>query len=211
MNKKVMKSVKKFKGIVEEELVKVFSYAEEEVKEAIMTSYRTELVVNDRNSKTNPQLEVYVEEMLNRLDEFEYVKEGEEEKITFVVPDMENFDFSGSKMRVIEQILEGTVGVYVEVNAEDYEKMFGKRVLAREPLDASVSRKEIIYLMRYNSIVRTAERNTFGRRGYLVRYPFSNTPSIRIFDSAEKLVDDKMGDWIEEALKSATKQQRMAA
>jgi len=211
MNKQVMKAVKKFQKLVEKEIVKVFSSAEDEVKEAIMTSYRTELVVSDRNSKTNPQLEMYIEEMLSRLDEFEYVQEGEEGKIMFVVPDMENFDFSGPKMRVIEQILEGTVGVYVEVNAEDYEKMFGKRILAREPLDASVSRKEIIYLMRYNSIVRNAERNAFGRRGYLIRYPFSNTPPIRIFDSADKFVDENIDDWIEEALKSATKLQRMAA
>ena len=211
MNKQVMKTVKKFQKLAEKEIVKVFSSAEEEVKETIMVSYSTELVVNDRNSKTNPQLEMYVEEMLSRLDEFEYVREGDEGKVMFVVPDMENFDFSGPKMRVIEQILEGTVGVYVEVNVEDYERMFGKRILAREPLDASVPRKEIIYLMRYNSVVRNAERNTFGRRGYLVRYPFSNTPPIRIFDSAEKLVDDKIDGWIKEALKSATKQQRMAA
>ena len=211
MNKKVMKMVKKFQGLVEKELVKVFSSAEEEVKEAIMTSYRTELVVSDRNSKTNPQLEIYIEEMLNRLDEFEYVQETEEGKIAFVVPDMDNFDFSGPKMRVIEQILEGTVGVYVEVSAEDYEKMFDKRVLARDPIDASVPRKEIIYLMRYNSVLRNAEINTFGRRGYLVKYPFSNTPPIRIFDEADKFVDENIDDWIEAALKSATKLQRMAA
>ena len=211
MNKKVMKMVKKFQGLVEKELVKVFNSAEEEVKEVIMTSYRTELVVSDRNSKTNPQLEIYIEEMLNRLDEFEYVQENEEGKITFVVPDMDNFDFTGSKMRVIEQILEGTVGVYVEVSAEDYEKMFDKRILARDPIDASVPRKEIIYLMRYNSVLRNAERNTFGRRGYLVKYPFSNTPPIRIFDEADKFVDENIDDWIEAALKSATKLQRMAA
>lgn len=211
MNKAVTKLIRSMQGFLNEGLTKVFSSAEEEVKEAIMTSYSTELVVNDRNSKTNPQLETYVEEMLSRLDEFEYVKEGEGGELVFVVPDMENFDFSGSKMRVIEQILEGTVGIYVEVNAEDYERMFGKRILARDPLDASVPRKEIIYLMRYNSVVRNAEINAFGRRGYLIRYPFSNTPPIRIFDSAEKLVDDKMDGWIKEALKGATKLQRMAA
>ncbi len=211
MNKKVMKMVKKFQGLVEEELEKVFTTAEEEVKEVIMVSYTTELIVNDRNSKTNPQLDIYITEMTNRLDEFEYVQETEEGKTAFVVPDMENFDFSGPKMRVIEQILEGTVGIYVEVTAEDYEKMFGKRVFAREPMDTSVSKKEMIYLMRYNSVVRTAERNTFGKRGYLVRYPFSNTPPIRIFDEAEKLAGEKIDGWIKESIKNAITKQRKVA
>lgn len=211
MNKTITKIAKTFQKILNEELLKVFESASEEIMEVIMVSYRTELVVNDRNSKTNPQLEIYIEEITNRLNEFEYIQEGEEGKIAFVVPDMEKFDFSGSKMRVIEQILEGTAGIYVEVSADDYERMFGKRIIAKEPLDTSVTKKEMIYLMRYNSVVRNAERNTFGRKKRLVRYPFSNTPPIRIFDEAEKLAGEKMDTWIKEAIGNAIKKQRMAA
>jgi hypothetical protein len=149
--------------------------------------------------------------MLDRLDKFEYIQEGVEGKVAFIVPDMENFDFSGSKMRVIEQILEGTAGVYVEVSAADYEKMFGKRVFSREPIDAGISKQEMIYLMRYNNVIRNAEAKTFGRPGYLVRYPFSNTPPISIFDEAEKLVGEKMDMWIKKAIGNAIKRQRWAA
>ena len=211
MNKKITKIAKTFQKILNEELVKVFEYAIEEIKEVIMVSYRLELVVNDRNSKTNPQLEIYIDEMINRLDEFEYIQEDAEGKIAFLIPDVENFDFSGPRMRVIEQVLEGTAGIYVEVTVEDYERMFGKRILAREPMDASVSKKEMIYLMRYNSVVRNAERNTFGRKKRLVRYPFSNTPPINIVDDVERLAGEKMDTWIKEAINNAIKKQRMAA
>lgn len=211
MKKAVTKIIKNFREFLDEELKKVFEFAAEEIKEVIMVSYRTELVVHDRKSKANPQLEVYIDEMINRLDEFEYVQEDPEGKIAFVVPDIDNFDFSGSKMRIIEQILEGTAGVYVEVSAEDYERMFGKRVLARDPIDATVPKKEILYLMRYNSIIRNAERTTFGRRGYLVRYPFSNTPPIPLFDAAEKVAGEKMDRWVKDAISNAIKRQRRAA
>ena len=121
---------------------------------------------------------------------------------------MENFDFGG-RLKVMEYVMEGTAGVYVEVNAEDYEKMFGKKILSREPLDTSVPKRDLIYLMRYNPAVRNAELATFGRRNYLVRYPFSNTPPILILDKAEKFIDENMDKWIKESVNKATKKFKM--
>ena len=211
MSKELMKTAKNFKKNLAEEIKKALKPAVEEIKAVIMSTYTTELIVSDHNSKTNPQLDVYVTEMIDRLDKFEYIKEDSEGKIAFIIPDMNNFDFSGSKMRVIEQILEGTAGVYVEVSAADYEKMFGKRVFSREPIDAGISKQEMIYLMRYNNVIRNAEAKTFGKPGYLVRYPFSNTPPISIFDDAEKLAGEKIDGWINKAVKIAIKKQRWAA
>ena len=194
----------KFEDILTKELKIKFDEVSDEVKNIIMTSYDSELIVIDRKSKTNPLLPVYRDLFEERLNEFDYIQE-KNDIVTFAIPDMKTFDFSGHKMRVIEQILEGTAGIYVEVSAEDYEKMFGKRVLPREPLDASVPRKELIYLMRYDNRVRVAERNAFNRNGYLVRYPFSNAAPISVLDAEDMYVKNNMDKWVEQTIKIATK------
>ena len=200
----VVKTIKLYDSMVKEELYKEFEQGVEEVKDVIMITYDTELVVRNRKSKTNPLLPKYRDEFIQRLNSFEYIEEVKG-GYRFVVPDMDTFDFSGSKMRVIEQILEGTAGVYVEVSLDDYEKMFGKKIISREPLDTSVPKKEIIYLMRYDANVRSAELRVFGRRNYLTRYPFSNTPPIRILDEGIGWVKDNFDRWVKTATKTAIK------
>lgn len=202
--KQVMNEVKKFDKIIKENVYTQLNEGSEEVKSAIMTAYDSELVVRNRKSKTNPLLPMYRDEFTERLDEFEYIKTDSNGEITFTTPDMYNFDFSG-KLRVIEQVLEGTSGTYVEVSAEDYEKMFGKKVVSSDPFDASVPKKEMIYLMRYNARIRTAELRAFGRRGRLTRYPFSNTPPIRILEEGEQWTQDNLNRWVKEATRKATK------
>lgn len=198
------KLTNKMSTLVERELITKFDDSKSEIVDAVMMAYDTELVVLDRNSKTNPQEAKYRDEFEKRLSEFEYI-DKQQTKIVLTVPDMDNFDFSGNSMRVLEQILEGTAGIYVEVSAEDYERMFGKQVLTREPLDTSVPKKELIYLMRYSNRVRVAERNTFGRVGYLTRYPFSNVPPIAILEEADKVINENLEKWIDEAVGVATR------
>ena len=195
------KEIKTFEKLLKKELYEKFIGAKEGIIDAVMREYDSSLTISDRNSKSNP--EFYRDEFEERLENFGYIEESGD-TIKFTVPTMENFDFSG-RLKVVEQIMEGTVGVYVEVNAEDYEKMFGKKVLSRETLDTSVSKKDLIYLMRYNSKVRNAELTTFGRRNYLVKYPFSNTPPIKILDEAESFIDENMDKWVKEAVNKATK------
>ncbi len=202
--KQIINEIERFDKIIKEDVYMQLEQGSEEVKDAIMTAYDSELVVRNRKSKTNPLLPVYRDEFVERLDEFEYIKKGLTGDIIFVTPDMDNFDFSG-QLRVIEQVLEGTIGIYVEVSAEDYEKMFGKKVVSGDPFDASVSKKEMIYLMRYNARIRAAEIRAFGRRGYLERYPFSNTPPIRILEEGEKVSNNNLDRWVREATRNATK------
>jgi hypothetical protein len=173
----------------------------------IMDEYDARLVVSDPDSKTNPQAPKYRDEFEQRLIDFDFIKETRG-KISFRLPDMETFDFSGNTMKVIEQILEGTAGIYVEVSEEDYEKMFGKRIISRNPLDTSVPKKERIYLMRYDNVLRTAERRTFGQNNYLVKYPFSNTPPIPVLDAADLYVKNNMNKWMDEAVDNAVKKAR---
>ena len=199
------KEIKTLEKLLKKELHKKFIEAKEGIIDAVMREYDSSLTISDRNSKSNP--EFYRDEFEERLENFGYIEESGD-TIKFTVPTMENFDFSG-RLKVIEQIMEGSAGKYVEVNTEDYEKMFGKKVLSRETLDTSVSKKDLIYLMRYSPIVRNAELATFGRRNYLVRYPFSNTPPILILDEAEKFVDENMNKWVKEAINKATKKFKM--
>jgi hypothetical protein len=198
------KAVNKVKSGVKNEILSKLSEVKEEVIRILMETYDVMLVVTDRKSKTNPQDPKYRDEFEKRLWDFEYIND-KGDKVGFKLPDMETFDFSGNVMHVIEQILEGTAGIYVEVNAEDYEAMFGKRIISREPLDTSVPKKELIYLMRYNNVVRAAEKRVFGRNNYLVRYPFSNTPPIPLLDAADQFVKGNMDRWMDEAVDNAVK------
>jgi len=201
--KAVKKAVKTLQQILDEELEKTLELASERVKSIIMDAYdsRTSMAVIDRRSKTNPQDPKYRDKFMEALNSFEFFQK-QDSKVAFVIPDMENFDFSNSKLMVIQQIMEGTAGIYVEVSAEDFEKMFGKRSISKEPFDTSVPKRDLIYLMRYNNIVRTAERRVFGQ-GYLVRYPFSNTPPMRIFDDAEKFANEELDKMLKEAINTS--------
>lgn len=198
------KVVKKTEKIMKDGIISKLTEIQGDIIEILMGSYDLELTVIDRESKTNPQEPKYRDEFEKRLIEFEYIKDAGD-KVEFKLPSMETFDFSGNSMKIIEQILEGTVGIYVEVSAEDYESMFGKRIISRDPLDTSVPKKELIYLMRYDGVVRTAERRTFGRNNYLVRYPFSNTPPVPVLDAADMFVRDNMDKWINEAVDNSVK------
>ncbi len=199
------KEIKTLEKLLRDELYEKFTIAKEGIIDVVMREYDSSLTINDRNSKSNP--EFYRDDFIERLENFNYIEESGD-TIKFTVPTMNNFDFSG-RLKVIEQIMEGTVGIYVEVNTEDYEKMFGKKILSREPLDTSVPKRDLIYLMRYNSKVRNTELAAFDRRNYLVRYPFSNTPPILILDKAEKFIDENMNKWVKEAANKATKKFKM--
>lgn len=198
------KAIKRTEKTMRAGIISKLTEVKENIVAILMDSYDIELVVMDRNSKTNPQDPKYRDEFEKRLLEFEYIKDSAG-KVNFVLPSMETFDFSGNTMKVIEQILEGTAGIYVEVSAEDYEKMFGKRIISRDPLDTSVSKKELIYLMRYDSVVRAAEIRAFGRNNYLVKYPFSNTPPITVLDAADRFVSNNMDKWVNEAVEDSVK------
>jgi hypothetical protein len=180
--------------LVKERLSKKFDVVVEEIKEVIIAAYDDQLVdvVVDRKSKTNPNL--YREEFIERVNEFEYV-EKLGESLSIKVPDMETFDFSG-RLKVIKTITEGMAGIYVEVNEEDYKAVFGKRPLNQDQLDEYV-------LVRYTSKIRKAEMD-LGKK--FVRCPFSNTPPSRIFEEGERFVDENMSRWIEEALEEAQKE-----
>ncbi len=182
------KEIRKFNTILEKELNEKLGGIRDEFIDSIMRTYDTELVVIDPKSKSDPQ--IYRDEFEERLIEFEYF-EREGSKLMFRLPTMDTFNFGG-RLGIIKHILEGTVGIYKEVNAEDYGKMFGKKIYTRDSLDATVPKKELIYLMRYNSILKNAEIATFQSNKYLTKYPFSNTPPFPLFEEGAEFVEGSM-------------------
>jgi len=201
-SEKVIRKLKKgYDDVLKGILLSTFGGVVERIKYAIIEEYDQELVdvVTDRKSKTNPNY--YREEFVARLDTFKYITK-EQDGITLSVPDMETFDFSG-RLRVIQSIMEGLPGLYVEMNEEEYVSVFRKRPLNADPLDETTSPKERIYLVRSNAKVRNAERD---RKKKFVKYPFSNTPPIRVLDVAGAYVDRNLDEWIDEALERSQKE-----
>ena len=202
---KVKKNVASYNDILidsfGEDLVDIYI---PQIKELIMADYDSELVavVTNRKSKTNPLF--YIEEFETALNEFEYIVKNED-YITLVVPDIENFPWSIGRLKVILNILEGSFGVYVEVTEQQYIQMYAKKPLSVEPYDNTVPIKERIYLLRYTAKLRRREKEVFGRQE-LVRYPFSNSPPIRLFESTVKFVESNFKIWLEESMIKSTKE-----
>jgi len=195
--KKISKGMDK---LIKNSLVHKFTNVSEEVREVIIAEYDEELVdvVTDRKSKTNPNL--YRDEFIERLESYTYVKYSGD-VVTLSVPDMETFDFSG-RLRVIESIMRGLTGIYVEINEEDYIKVFGKRPVNQEPIDNYVSPKDRIYLVKHTGKIKRSEREL---KKKFVRYPFSNTAPIEILEEGQKFVDENINMWTEEAITEAQK------
>lgn len=107
---------------------------------------------------------------------------------------MENFDFSG-RLRVIETILNGLSGIYVEVGEDEYTQIFNKKPLNRDPIDEFVPSQDRVYIVRYDSRIRRAEKDL---NTQFIRYPFSNTAPIDIFYDADKYVVYNLDKWISE-------------
>lgn len=188
-------------ALVKKRLKMKFEQAAKQVQEAILEEYDEELVdvVTDRESRTNPNF--YRDDFIQRLENFSYIEDSGN-TVTLNVPDMENFDFSG-RLKVLETIMEGLIGNYVEVDEEQYKQIFNKKPINEEPIDDYVPPKERIYLVKYTAKIKQAEKDL---QISFARYPFSNTPPINILDEGERFVNDNMDRWIKEALEEAQKE-----
>jgi hypothetical protein len=168
------------------------------IKKVIIDRYNEELVdvVMDVNSKANPSL--YLDEFVERLDDFEYIEEVGS-MVTLIVPDENNFDFSG-RLRVLEMIMQGLSGLHVEMTEEDYLTVFGRRPINEDVLDDNTPIKERVYIIRYNDRVREIEER-FNKK--FTMYPFSNTPPVNLLSAADEFVEENMDRWIEEVLEES--------
>jgi hypothetical protein len=201
---KVSNTVNKFDKLINEKYIDNLEYYYIPViQDIIMRDYDAELVgrVTDRRSKTNPIF--YKDEFQQGLLDFEWIKE-EKDKIILVTPETDTFDWRQGRLRIIENIVEGTIGRFMEVNGEQYLSMYNKNPII-QPFDGSVPIKERIYTLRITIDTTRRWRNSFPRDA-IIEYPFSNQPPINLFDSANTYVNENINKWIEEAIKDATKE-----
>jgi len=201
MNKKIQKISKDLNIIIGFKLKEKFYDVAEELKRVLIEKYESELVgvVTDRNSKTNPDL--YKDDFIDRLNKFTYV-EADYNHVKLIVPDMENFDFSG-RLEVIESIMEGLAGLYVEMNGDDYKSVFNKAPINTKPFDDYISPKDRVYLVRYSNRIRSFEKKLKKR---FVKYPFSNTPPIDILSEGEVFVSNNLDSWVDDVVSSSEKE-----
>ena len=202
----VKKSVEEINEMINERFIfNLENYHIPEIQSFIMQDYDIELVgrVTDRRSKTNPRF--YREEFESALERFEWIDYGTG-FTKLITPELNTFNWNQGRLRIIEQILEGSVGAFIEVDEEQYVAMFDKRPII-QPFDKAVPLKERIYLLRLTGDIRRRWRETFPKDGWVI-YPFSNQAPIDIFGNANTYIENNMQDWINETIKEVTKEVR---
>ena len=162
------------------------------LKEIILEDYDFELK-DIANPKSKLAPERFQGEFSNRLDDFDYV-DIEFKGVKFITPDMYNFDFRDG-LEPIENILEGMVGKYVEVEHRDYVRATGRQTYR--------GKRSEVYLIRYTTEVRNWEKSMDKK---FDPYAFSNTPPLDIFSRADQFVSDTMDMWINEAVEKSQKE-----
>jgi len=174
-----------------------------QIENIILQTYDTELVgrVTDRKSRTNPIY--YRDEFQQALRDFEWTK-TKKGKTILSTPEVNTFDWNQGRLRILENILEGMIGTFIEVDEEQYIALYDKKPNI-QPFDKAVPLKERIYLLRWSGALNRRWFEIYPR-DELVRYPFSNTPPIDIFATANEYVNEHMRKWIDEALKQAQKE-----
>lgn len=199
----VRKKVEQLDGLIQEKYIEnLENYYIPTIQNIILQEYDIELTgsVTDRKSKTNPIY--YRDEFEQALLDFEYVGQG---SIKLTTPETDNFNWNQGRLKIIENILEGTSGIYVEIDEEQYIAMYGKRPII-QPFDKTVPLKERIYIVRLTGDVRRRWAQTYPK-DKIVRFPFSNQPPIDIFEPADKYVQENINSWIDEAITTAVQRE----
>jgi len=199
VKKEVHKIAKGIKTTTEDKLVDSFQRGLEEWEDAVRTKYE-ELngIVTDTRSKSRP--EDYMDKFFTELREESSIQNIEGVGIVLEVPNMETFDFSG--MEPLHYIVEGTPGKYVEMNEEDYENVFGKKYKSETVINPKAIRKYRVYLVPYSNKVKQYE--TANKKKFVL-FPFSNMPPFNLFEYGEVFLNENIGTWIGDSIKTAIK------
>jgi hypothetical protein len=184
----------KIAKIIREKLYINFTKAVEQIKRVIISEYDELInIVEDPNSKANPAL--YRDDFIKRLDAFSYIEDAGE-TVSINVPDMETFDFSG-RLKVIEIVMNGISGFYVEMSLEDFKSIFKRVPFTADSSGVEDLANENIYLIRYNKNIQNIEKHL---KKNFVKYPFSNMPPFDILEKGGTFVESNIGKWIENTL-----------
>ena len=136
----VRKKVDQMNRLIQERLVdNLETYYIPVAQDLILQEYDIELTgaVVDRRSRTNPMY--YRDEFQEALENHDWIIDARD-KTTINVPETNTFDWNQGRLNVIKNIVEGTIGVFIEVDSEQYVAMYGKHPV-RQPFDKTVPLK----------------------------------------------------------------------
>lgn len=186
------------KDLVNYKLYQKLTIAVEKIKGIIIDTYDTELtnVVSVQDSKVDPKS--YLVEFIDRLDKFDYIH-VDKNGVSIDTPDEDNFDFSG-RLRIIEVIIHGLSGTYVEMDSNTFISTFDRSPLLIDVDENDSGGDNKIYLVRYNDAVKSKETES-GKK--FTKFPFSNMPPVDIFKSGNDFVLKNINKWIDESIEEA--------
>lgn len=198
----IIKSVSKnIESGVKKNLKAEFSNAVDGIKQIIIEEYDDKITGSVTNNRSLINYNMYRDEFVSRLDEFQFVRENGN-VVTLDIPDIETFDFSDG-LGIVQTMMEGLSGTYVEINEEEYSYVFGRKPRASDAVDVRVSPKDRVFLVRYTGRVRSTEKELKKR---FARYPFSNTPPIDVLEAGNLFVNDNLNEWINNAIEVSNKE-----
>ena len=172
-----------------------------EIKQLIIAEYDDKFTAIVTSSKSKINYNMYRTEFISRLEDMEFIYD-EGKRITLSVPEMELFDFSDG-LEIVKTMLEGTSGIYVEVDEKEYATILGRKPNLSKAIDRRMPPKERVFLLRYTGNVKRAEKELNKRFN---KFAFSNTPPIDILSTCNEFVEDNINKWIDEAIKSNGKE-----
>jgi len=161
--------------------------------DSVMEEYDAKLsgAVTDRRSKTNPIY--YRDEFQTALKNYDYITESSK-GVNISLPDIDTFHWNTGRLRVIQNILEGIIGTYIEVSEEQYIGLFGRKPVI-DPYDKTVPRQERVYLVRFDSQINRIWQEKSPEEAP-VKYPFSNMASIDIFFDPNREFIENINAWL---------------
>jgi hypothetical protein len=162
-------------------------------KEIILEDYNLKL-----NGVANPRSKIAPENLMgeftDRLNDFKYIKKYPD-GIKIIIPDMTNIPFYG-KLRPLENLLNGLIGRYLEVEGIDYRRATGKLTYRGQHI-----RADVVYLFKDRKEVREWSA-VLGKKFEL--HPFSNHPPIDIFTRSEEFIDNNLDKFTDEVAEKST-------
>jgi len=167
-----------------------FSSHIDEIKTILLDSY-DDLNLLKADTFTHFDLLLFKNIFSERLDNFDFI-EKEDYIVSIVTPDIENFNFSG--LEVLHQILEGTLGFYLEISQDDLSLL--NIPMYRDPI---IINQERFYLLEYSKRLEDRAMQVLSKK--LTMFPFSNTPPLDniLFGRAEEFVNVHFDNWVTKA------------
>lgn len=210
----MLKKAKEISGdlnkLVPYNINKIFEREIPNVINVAIESYEINLLgsVIPRGSLSDPNK--FIDDYIESLEAFTYISDNEKGGKTFHTPDSDTFDFSN--IGVVKLIIEGVSGNYKELPERDLNKLLNnkeisnmiKRKLRQLPdlFNGTANIRDRFTLVSTRGTLLKTIQLTLGKE--LVRFPFSNSAPIDLFEDVDKYVEENMDTWVNKALRAST-------